>query len=209
MQSLEHRIRALAWQANRRTLPRAGRIGESVLDEVATLRDSGRFGDATELLERQPAEALAHDPVALNGLGHLRLGLGRPEEALAVFRRAEAAACFDQAKALINQGHALMALRRYGEAELAIEKAKSLKPDWFVPYLMLISVAEWRSTEQDRFKVRAAVQALKGSCSDWWRNDELWSYLLEDADYARIRGSDEFENLFGDGLSKYEEEIAK
>lgn len=209
MTSIQERIQAMTWRAGKRTLPRRGRVPEEVLQQVEGLRDSGKFQEAADLLEQQPGDALEQDPVALNGLGHLRLGLHQVDDALEFFRRAEAAAKLHQAKALVNQSHALRDLKRFDEAEQAARHACDLKPDWFLPYLMWIAVCEWRAGDGDAQAVRTIVEQMTQKCSGWHHEPGFWTYIDGDIDYRRLREPEEFERLFGDGFRKFEAEQAK
>ncbi|MER8370604.1 hypothetical protein NKH84_24025 [Mesorhizobium sp. M0902] len=194
---LRHRLKAKQWEANKRTLPRARRVSDDILDRAAGLKDQGRFSEAIDLLKAQSDDVLAGDAVALNGLGHFLFGDGRIEEALASYQAAEKAARLDMAKALVNQATALKTLKRYDDALAIAGRAQELEPTWFVPYLTLIAIHEWRATEADRHAAADWGHSLTTNCSGWQANTELWRFLLTDVDYARLRSDKIFNEIFG------------
>lgn len=194
---IQHRLKAKQWEANKRTLPRARRVSDDILNQAAALKERGRFAEAAGVLQAQPDEVLAGDVVALNGLGHFLFGDGRVEGALASYQAAERAARLDMAKALVNQATALKTLKRYDEALTAAERAREFEPAWFVPYLTLIAIHEWRATETDRQAAAEWGKSLTTHCTDWEANAELWRFLLTDVDYARLRSDKIFSEVFG------------
>jgi tetratricopeptide (TPR) repeat protein len=209
MKEVREAILATNWRVAHRTHPRPERMPETALGEAARHRDAGRFDMALAVYLSQPRHMLDQDPVALNGMGHAHLGLGDNERALDCFRDAAGAALLHQAKALTNQAHALRGMKRFEEAEQAARQACEIKPDWFLPYLMWIAILEWRGEEGDRLRVREVVEQMKERCPDWYREEEFWTYILDDVDYRRLREPGEFEVLFGKDFRKFEEEIVR
>lgn len=194
---IQNRLKAKQWEANKHTLPRGRRISDDVLDRAAALKDEGRFAEAVELLKAEPGDILATDAVALNGMGHFLFGDGHVEEALMSYQKAESAARLDVVKALVNQATALKTLKRYDEALAIADRAKDMEPAWYVPYLTLIAIHEWRATDADKNAVADLARSLKTNCSDWEANAELWRFLLTDVDYARLRSDKIFADIFG------------
>lgn len=194
---IKRRLGVQRWDANKRTIARTRRVDEDVLDRAAALKEQGRFAEAADLLKAQPEEALAGDAVALNGLGHFLFGEGKLAEALASYEAAEHAACRDMAKALINQATVLKSQKRYDDAFEVARRARDLQPDWFVPYLTLIAIHEWRAQAADRNAAEEWCKALTENCAGWAENAELWRFLLRDVDYARLRSTTIFTAIFG------------
>jgi tetratricopeptide (TPR) repeat protein len=194
---IERGLKTKNWEANKRTIPRARRVSDEVLDRAAALKDQGRFADAVDLLRAEPDEVLSGDAVALNGLGHFLFGDGHLEDALLSYRSAEGAARRDLAKALVNQATVLKTLKRYDEALAVAERARELEPAWFVPYLTLMAIHEWRGEEADKSAVASLCKSLTANCPGWEDNAELWRFLLTDVDYARLRSDTTFSETFG------------
>jgi tetratricopeptide (TPR) repeat protein len=119
---------------------RADEPATDALDDARALISTGDFDEAArkarEVIARAPGRGSAH---LVLGLAHFRAG--RYQEALAAF--ADARACATPASPgpiAFNEGSALFALGRYGEAQRSFEHAATVAPD--LVFLATVNAAE-------------------------------------------------------------------
>ena len=191
-----HRLKAIQWRANKRTLPRPKRVPEAVLDRVDDLHRKGDFEAAVEELKSQPSATLDNDNMALAGLAMSYFGMGDYDNALKTLDQADAAMAYAKARIEVNRSNVLKVTGDFDAALEAASLARQLKPDWAAPHLMVIAIRECRGSEDDRAMLAEEVDTMTRLWPAWRKNAVFWQYVETDIDYANMRNRPEFAQLF-------------
>ena len=192
---LMNRIR---WQGNKRTIPAPKRVPEDVINEAATLFESGAFDEAVQRLEAQPSELLANDSRALVILGLSYFGQDDYDGALEALDSSAQILNEQKAKIEINRANVLKVKGDLNAALEAAYAAQRLLPKHNGPYLTIISILEYRYGPGYRSELKSIIDEMNRSWPEWKNDAEFWDFLLNDADYASLRrDKDFFVEIFG------------
>lgn len=190
----KRRVFRLDWLANKRTYHAPTRVSDEGYNETMALHEQGAFEKAVARMQAEPNELLMRDASALILYALCLMGQREVGQALEALDNADKVLANLKATVLLNRSQAY---RMAGEIDNALAAAYQLREeasDWFASHLMLIALHELQG---DQTGVKKAVLTMKDTLPKWRENEQLWSYLEKDSDYAALRAdSSRWSELF-------------
>lgn len=188
--TLKDKLRAVQWEANKRTLLSPVTVEKPSLMEIYEKIGCGQFEEIIEVIDAE-----TKSPYHLKSLGLAYFGIGDLNKAEHYFEKAVTSFYRELAGAYLNLANLNKVAKRY---ETAIEKAlKAIEysPDWYAAYLMLIAIYENRDADGDEVAVEKILSRIASDHPEFIQDEDFTRYIMTDVDYAKLRERDAFKLL--------------